>query len=73
MNEGNSWWNPKLLGGIVGLVLGLVVILAGVLNALLVALLVGVGWIVGKYVVGEIDMDDLYDRYLRGRTRGHLK
>ncbi|MDY6835410.1 MAG: DUF2273 domain-containing protein [Chloroflexota bacterium] len=73
MDEGNSWRNPKILGALFGLALGIVVILAGVLNALLVALLVSVGWIVGKYVLGEVDLDDMYDRHLRGRTRGHQK
>ena len=68
--ENNGWWNPKLVGAVIGLILGLTLIFAGALNALILIGLVGAGWIVGKYFAGEIDMDDLYDRYLRGRTRG---
>lgn len=69
MEESSSKWNPKLIGVIMGLAIGLVLVFAGALNAFILALFVLGGWIVGKYVAGEIDLDDLYDRYLRGRTR----
>ena len=69
--EGNKEnWNPKLIGILIGLALGAILVFAGALNAFFVALLVVAGWLVGKYVAGEIDLDDLYDRYIRGRTKG---
>ena len=71
MEGNNGNWNPKLVGILVGLALGAILVFAGTLNAFFVALLVLAGWLVGKYSAGEIDLDDLYDRYLRGRTKGH--
>lgn len=69
MEENYGNWNPKLIGLLVGLALGAILVFAGALNAFFVALFVLVGWLLGKYVAGEIDVDDLYDRYFRGRTK----
>jgi hypothetical protein len=64
MDDNNSKWNPKVIGIILGLAIGLVLVFAGALNAFILG-----GWLIGKYIAGEIDLDDLYDRYLRGRTK----
>ena len=69
MGDSNGSWNAKVIGIVVGLALGVVLVFAGALNAFFVALFILVGWIVGKYVAGELDLDDLYDRHLRDRTR----
>ena len=69
MEEREDRWNPKLVGLILGLIVGLVLIFAGGWNALVVGIFLLGGWLVGKFVAGEIDLDDLYDRHLRGRTR----
>lgn len=69
MDDNNSKWNPKIIGIILGLAIGLVLVFAGALNAFILALFILGGWLIGKYIAGEIDLDDLYDRYLRGRTK----
>ena len=70
MVENEEQWDPKVIGAIVGLIVGLVMVFAGTLNAFIVAALIFGGWIVGKCISGEIDVDDIYDRYLRGRLGG---
>ena len=69
MDDNNSKWNPKVIGIILGLAIGLVLVFAGALNAFILALFIFGGWLIGKYIAGEIDLDDLYDRHLRGRSR----
>jgi uncharacterized membrane protein len=71
--EENGRWNPKLIGACAGLIIGVVLVFAGTLNAFIVALFVLLGWLIGKFFSGEIDLDELYDRYLRGKTRGSKK
>jgi uncharacterized membrane protein len=61
--------NAKAIGAIAGLVLGIIVICFGVLKALLVILFILVGWLIGKFVMGEIDLLDLYERFMRGRGK----
>ena len=68
MDENNKW-NPKIIGALIGLAIGVVLVFAGALNAFIVALLILLGWIIGSYLAGEIDVDDLYDRFVRGRTK----
>ena len=68
MDENNKW-NPKMIGALIGLAIGVVLVFAGALNAFIVALLILLGWIIGSYLAGEIDVDDLYDRFVRGRTK----
>ena len=60
----------KLLGAGVGLAFALTLIFGGALTAFLVVSFVTGGWLVGKYAAGEIDLRDLYDRYLRERVEG---
>ena len=69
MEEYGSNWNPKIVGILVGLGLGAILVFAGALNAFFVALFILGGWIIGKFIAGELDLDDLYDRYVRERTR----
>ena len=61
--------NPKIIGAIAGLVLGLVVIIFGVLEAILVILFVLAGWFIGKVRMGEIDLQELYERFTSSRGR----
>jgi len=65
----NGNLNPKMVGLVMGLIVALVLIFAGGWNALVVAVFLLLGWIVGKYFAGEINLDELYDRHLRGRTK----
>ena len=62
--------NPKTIGVIAGLVLGLIVILVGFWEAIVVALFISAGWFIGKVLMGEIDLQDLYERFIKGRGRG---
>jgi hypothetical protein len=73
MDDNNGSWNPKVVGIFVALALGAVLVFAGALNAFIVALFILVGWIIGKYIAGELDLDDRYDRYIRDRTRKRKK
>ena len=59
--------NPKIIGAISGLVLGLIVIIFGVLEAILVILFVLAGWFIGKVRMGEIDLQELYERFTSSR------
>jgi uncharacterized membrane protein len=61
--------NAKTIGAIAGLVLGIVVVSFGALKALVVVLFVVAGWLVGKFLMGEIDLLDLYERFMRGRGK----
>jgi uncharacterized membrane protein len=62
--------NPKTIGVIAGLVLGLIVIFVGFWKAVVVALFILAGWFIGKVWMGEIDLQDLYERFIKGRGRG---
>ena len=62
--------NPKTIGVIVGLVLGLIVIFVGFWKAIVVALFILAGWFIGKVWMGEIDLQDIYERFIKGRGRG---
>ena len=62
--------NPKIIGAIAGLVLGLIVVIFGVLEAILVILFVLAGWFIGKVWMGEIDLQELYERFKSGRGKG---
>jgi uncharacterized membrane protein len=66
----NLMLNPKTIGVIAGLVLGLIVILVGFWKAIVVALFILAGWFIGKVLMGEIDLQDLYERFIKGRGRG---
>jgi uncharacterized membrane protein len=61
--------NPKIIGAIVGLIFGVIVIWFGFLKAFLLALCILVGWLVGKFWMGEIDLLALYERFMNSRGR----
>ena len=61
--------NPKIIGAIVGLVFGVIVIWFGFLTAFLLALFILVGWLVGKFWMGEIDLLALYERFMNSRGK----
>jgi uncharacterized membrane protein len=61
--------NAKAVGAIAGLVLGIIVICFGALKAFLVVLFILAGWLIGKFLMGEIDLLDLYERFMRGRGK----
>lgn len=62
--------NPKAIGAIAGLVLGIIVICFGFLKGLVVVLFILAGWFIGKVLMGEIDLLDLYERFIRSRGKG---
>jgi len=61
--------NPKIIGAIAGLVAGIIVVCFGFLKALLIALFVLVGWFIGKVWTGEIDLLDVYERFISSRGK----
>ena len=61
--------NSKVIGAIVGLIVGAVVIWVGILEAFLLALFVLAGWFIGKFLVGEVDLLDAYERFMRSRGK----
>ncbi len=65
----NRLLNPKLLGVIIGLIIGLVVILAGALDAFILTLFIVAGWLIAKFWMGEFDLIDVYERFLRSRGK----
>ena len=62
--------NPKAIGAIAGLVLGIIVICFGALKGLVVVLFILAGWFIGTVLMGEIDLLDLYERFIRSRGKG---
>lgn len=61
--------NPKVIGAIAGLVVGVVVIWFGAQTAFLLALFILAGWLIGKFWMGEIDLLDIYERFMRSRGK----
>ena len=61
--------NPKTVGIVAGLVAGLILAVLGFAKFLVVALCVGIGWLVAKVYLGEIDLLDTYERFQSGRGR----
>ena len=60
--------NPKLLGMVFGLVIGVVTVWQGPLEAFIVGLFVVAGFLIGKYVGGEIPiLDILLERFASRR------
>jgi uncharacterized membrane protein len=66
--DDNKMLNPKIIGAIAGLVLGIVVVCFG-LKAFIVVLFILVGWLIGKFWMGEIDLLDIYERFMRRRGK----
>ena len=60
--------NPKLVGPVLGIIIGVVGVWQGPLDAFIVALFGVAGWIVGKYLSGEIPIVDiLLERFISSR------
>jgi len=62
--------NPKIIGAIAGFVIGIIVLCFGLLKAFLLVLFVLAGWLVGKFWMGEIDLFNLYERFMVSRRKG---
>lgn len=62
--------NPKLIGAIAGLVAGVIILCFGFLKAILVGLFVLAGWFIAKIWMGEIDLIDVYERFISSRGKG---
>jgi len=73
--DGSCWslrremLNPKAIGAVVGLIIGIVLITLGFWKAFLLALFVLAGWLVGKYIHGEIDLLGSLEAFLDRRGR----
>ncbi|MFC1923964.1 hypothetical protein ACFLXA_01155 [Chloroflexota bacterium] len=55
------------IGIIAGLTIGVVFAWLGALNAFFVALFMLAGWIISKLWLGEIDILELYERFMQSR------
>jgi len=66
-------WNTKFLGAIAGLAIGITFIAFGALNAFFLALFILAGWLIGKFLLGELDFLYYYERFMesRGKRPGH--
>jgi len=62
-------FNPKVIGAIAGLVAGVIIVCFGFAKLLLVALFVLIGWFIGKVWMGEIDLIDVYERFISSRGK----
>ena len=62
--------NPKIVGLVIGLVIGVVLVGLGPLEAFITVLFALLGWLIGKYVAGEIPvLDVLLERFVVWRNR----
>ena len=60
--------SPPLVGTIIGLVIGVVLVSVGGWQAVVVGVIALAGWLVGKYVAGEIPIiDALLERFISSR------
>ena len=60
--------NPKITGAVIGLVIGVVLVWLGPLEALVAALFTLGGWLIGKFLSGEIPIIDiLLERFIASR------
>ena len=63
--------DPKFLWPAIGLMVGVVGVTVGALEALIAFLFTGAGWLIGKYMAGEIRLIDLLlERFFSDRLRG---
>ena len=63
--------NPKIVGLVLGLAIGIVLVWLGVWQAVVVGVLGSAGWLIGKFVAGELSIvDALLDRFLESRRGG---
>jgi hypothetical protein len=59
----------SIIGVISGLIIGVVFVWQGALNAFFVLLFLLAGWLVGRLLMGEIDILDLYERFMQSRGK----
>ena len=60
--------NPKVFWPIVGLVIGVLGVWQGPLEAFIVGLFGLLGWVIGKYLSGEIPLvDAVLERFIESR------
>ncbi len=68
-DEGYRMLSPKIIGAVIGLVIGVMLLWFGPLKAFLLVLFILAGWFVGKFWMGEIDLIDIYDRFMSSRGK----
>lgn len=60
----------KINGLILGAIVGVIVVSLGILAALVVGLFALIGWLIGKYLYGELPIiDDLLSKFLEFRSK----
>ncbi len=60
----------KINGIILGAIVGVIVVSLGILAALVVGLFALIGWLIGKYLYGELPIiDDLLSKFLEFRSK----
>lgn len=63
--------NPKLVGSLIGLAVGVVVVWQGPLDGFITGLFIIGGWLIGKYLSGEVPIVDiLLERFVSSRNKG---
>ena len=63
--------NPKLICAAIGLLVGVIGVALGPLEAFLVLLFTSVGWLIGKYIAGELQIIDVFlERFFSSRLGG---
>ena len=59
-----------MIGIIAGLTIGVVFAWLGALNAFFVGLFMLAGWAISKFWLGEVDILELYERFMQSRGKG---
>lgn len=65
--------NSRIIGIGAGLVLGIVFVWLGALNAFFVGLFMLAGWLLSRLISGEVDLLDIYERFLESRGRARRR
>ena len=60
----------KINGLILGTIIGIILVSVGFFAAIIVGLFALIGWLIGKYIDGELEIvDDLISKFLEIRTK----
>ncbi len=60
----------KINGLILGTIIGVILVSVGFFAAIIVGLFALIGWLIGKYIDGELEIvDDLISKFLEIRTK----
>ncbi|MCJ7521833.1 MAG: DUF2273 domain-containing protein [Dehalococcoidia bacterium] len=62
-------FNEKVIGAIAGFAVGIAFIAYGALDAFFLALFILAGWLIGKFLLGEIDVLDAYERFMESKGK----